>query len=414
MDDLIRARIHEALDVEPPPRDLRHFAIWAVPMPEQAKPRRPKFTFQWAGAVAALLAIAIVVGLIFTHGLLKPQINSKPRPGSVRFASPEGIAIGPDGTVYVSDWATGILFRIDSAGRLVPVAGGGSGTGRKAIDVHLQRLVGVAVDRNGYIYVAEAYRGNNTLPGDIRRIDPSGAITTLGEGALENPQGLALDSVGTLYFSQFNGSLGSFSLGGYSHVVTLSWLETPPLPGPLVNPGYMAFDSRGNLFFSDKAPTSPGAPGGCRIVRMTPDKVFSVVAGTGVCGFSGDGGPAAAAQLDDPNGIAFDSEGNLYFSDAKNHRIRRIDTAGVITTVAGTGQIGTSGDGGPAREARLSYPFGMGIASGDRMYFSDASCSCDQPTTPGRVRVIDLRSGVISTIVSGTTPIANATAPGAG
>lgn len=407
MEDLIRAQIHQALDVEPPPADLRHFAIWAVPMPDRAQPRRPKFKFQWTGVVAALLAIALVVGLIYARDLLKPQVNVKPHPGTFRFESPEGIGIGPDGTVYVSDWVTGILFRIDSAGRLVPVAGGGSGASGKAIDAHLQHLVGVAIDRDGYIYVAEAYFGQSMLPGDIRRIDPSGAITTLGKGALENPQGLALDSVGTLYFSQFNGTLGTFALGGYNRVPNLSWLETPPLPGPLVSPGYMAFDSRGNLFFSDRAPVSPGAPGGCRIVRMTPDKVFSVVAGTGVCGFSGDGGPAAKAQIDDPNGIAFDSRGNLYFSDAKNHRIRRIDTAGVITTVAGTGQDGTGGDGGQARAAQLSFPFGLGVAPGDTLYVSDARCACDQPAMPGRVRVIDLKTGVISTLVSGTTQIVN-------
>jgi len=175
----------------------------------------------------------------------------------------------------------------------------------------------------------------------------------------------------------------------------------------------MAFDSAGNLYISDRSPGATDNPtytenpigGGCRIVRVSPDTKMSVIAGTGVCGYSGDGGPAVAAQLDDPGGIAFDSAGNLYFSDSNNHRIRRIDRNGIITTVAGTGVAGYGGDGGPANAAQLEYPFGMGIAPSGLLYFSDASCSCWNPITRGKVRVVNLSTGKITTVMDGHTPV---------
>jgi sugar lactone lactonase YvrE len=128
---------------------------------------------------------------------------------------------------------------------------------------------------------------------------------------------------------------------------------------------------------------------------------ITVIAGTGSCGFSGDGGPAKSAQLNDPNGIVFDGAGNLYFADWNNHRIRRIDRNGIITTVAGTGVAGYSGDGGQAARAQLAYPYGMGITSGGLIYISDASCACMDPTTPGRVRILRLSDGTISTAPTG-------------
>jgi hypothetical protein len=116
---------------------------------------------------------------------------------------------------------------------------------------------------------------------------------------------------------------------------------------------------------------------------------MAVVAGTGTCGFSGDGGPAVTAQLDDPNGIAFDAAGNLYFADSNNQRIRRIDRNGIITSVAGTGIAGFSGDGGPGTKAQLNFPFGIGIAPRDLMYIAEGGS--------GRVRLLRLSDGLITT-----------------
>jgi sugar lactone lactonase YvrE len=406
MDDLIRARIHQALDVEPPPTDLRHSAIWAVAMPERLKQRRRGLRLEWAGGlIAALLAVAVIAGLMYSGGLFKSHFNSGPRPASPRFLSPEGIAIGSDGTPYVSDFVTGFVFRVRADGALVPFAGGGTSKEGQPLQIRLEHPLALAIDRDGYMYIAEAYGGpgETSWPGDILRVEPRGVVLVFAQvGAVHNPVGLAVDSVGNVYFSAFGGNVGSLDRSG-----GVNWTDVPRVAGPVPNPGYMVFDSHGDLFFSDRAPNFAGGPGGCRIVRVTPDHTFSVVAGTGVCGFSGDGGPATQAQLDDPNGIAFDSHGNLYFADSNNHRIRRIDPNGVITTVAGTGETGFHGDGGSARSAQLSFPFGIGMAAGDLLYIADASCPCEKPSVPGRIRLVDLQSGIISSVVTGATPIAS-------
>ena len=210
---------------------------------------------------------------------------------------------------------------------------------------------------------------------------------------LTNPLGIAFDRSGVLFVGAFNGDLVAIQPDGSTSTINLS-----AVPGPVVA-GYLAFDAVGNLYVADRNPQSPGINGGgCRIVRVKPDRSVSVIAGTGVCGYSGDGGPAAAAQLADPNGIAFDSSGNLYFADSNNHRIRRIDLRGIITTVAGTGVEGHTGDGGPATRAELAYPTGLAV-QGKFLYISDA-CGCMDPTAYGAIRVLRLSDGTITTVAS--------------
>jgi DNA-binding beta-propeller fold protein YncE len=119
--------------------------------------------------------------------------------------------------------------------------------------------------------------------------------------------------------------------------------------------------------------------------------LISTVAGTGVQGYAGDGGPATQALLNNPFDLAFDPAGNLCFSDTYNHCIRRIDArSGVITTIAGTGEEGFSGDGGPATSARMNQPYGMVIDRTGNVYVADR--------LNGRVRRIDGASGVITTL----------------
>jgi hypothetical protein len=142
-------------------------------------------------------------------------------------------------------------------------------------------------------------------------------------------------------------------------------------------------------------------PRACALSPVATAWGVTVVAGTGTCGFAGDGGPATAAQLNDPNGIVFDAGGNLYFADVGNHRIRRIDKNGIITTVAGTGVAGFSGDGGRATRAQLACPYGMGITSGGLIYISDASRACMTPTSDGHIRVLDISGGTITTVKTG-------------
>ena len=145
-------------------------------------------------------------------------------------------------------------------------------------------------------------------------------------------------------------------------------------------PSDVCTDSAGNLYIVDSN----------RIRRVSVDGIITTVAGTGKRGFSGDGGPAAQARLDSPQGVCIDSIGNLYIADTSNKRIRRVSVDGIITTVAGTGERGFSGDGGQATKARFSSPQGVCIDSFGNLYISDTRNYC--------IRRISV-DGIITTIV---------------
>jgi sugar lactone lactonase YvrE len=155
----------------------------------------------------------------------------------------------------------------------------------------------------------------------------------------------------------------------------------PATNASLNNALCFTFDTLGNMYFSDA--------GNNRIRKVSINKSVTTIAGTGVQGYSGDGGNAKLAQIDGPMGITLDNNGNLYFADIDNSVIRKIDNAGIITTVAGTGILGCTGDGGPAILAKLRAPYGLVFDKHNNLYFSDAACNC--------VRKID-NSGVITTI----------------
>jgi sugar lactone lactonase YvrE len=413
VDELIRRKMHEALEVEQPAADLRSRVLSALPADEPRVTRGWTLSGQWAaGFVAVLLAIAVVAGLLYTRGALGPITPGRGlhRVSPPRLISPEGIVVGPDGTVYVSDYVGGYVFRFASDGSRVIAGTGKGGDGGPALTSSLKTPTGIALDRDGNLFVAEQ------CPQRIRRIDRSGIITTVagngqaGCGAaspsannfsgdsgpatsagLTNPLGLAFDSSGALYV----GDAGSAHVRRIDPSGTITSLDTSSLAFGISFPGYLAFDAAGNLYVSDGSGL-PGT-GSCRILRFSPAGNVSVVAGTGTCGFGGDGGPAIAAKINDPNGIAFDSSGNLYLADSNNHRIRRIDRNGVISTVAGTGVAGLGGDRGPGTGAQLQWPFGLAMASGDLLYIADDSCGCSTPTTAGRIRILRLSDDTITT-----------------
>lgn len=108
-----------------------------------------------------------------------------------------------------------------------------------------------------------------------------------------------------------------------------------------------------------------------RIRRITPDGIITMVAGTGTRGFSGDGGPAVAAEISTPSGLAADAAGNLFIAGGSNYRTRKITPAGVITTVAGTGIAGLSGDGGPAEAAQFNFVWGIAVDAGGNLFVAD-------------------------------------------
>src|ERR1035438_8551114 len=131
----------------------------------------------------------------------------------------------------------------------------------------------------------------------------------------------------------------------------------------LYSPVGLAIDAKGNLYIAD---TNNSA------VRKVTNGTISTVAGNGLQGYAGDGGPALSAQLNDPQGVAVDAAGNLYITDTLNYRVRMVSPAGNIATIAGNGMAGYSGDGGAASQAQLSYPAGIAVDSGGDVFFADA------------------------------------------
>ena len=215
--------------------------------------------------------------------------------------------------------------------------GGVGGDGGHATDAQFSELTGVTADKWGNIYVADW--GANV----VRKIDTNGIITRFAGGGAGGDGGLATAAALGLYL----------------------------VPG-------LAADTAGNIYISDNS-----------AVRMVNTSgIITTVAGNGTYGHSGDGGPATAAEISAPTGICLDKVGNLYISDEQASNIRMVNTSGIISTIAGT-TIGFSGDGGPATNAQLKLPDGISVDDSGNIYFVDA--------INDRLRKID-KSGVINTI----------------
>ncbi len=248
MEELIRSQMHDALDVEAPPPHLRAHVMDSLPVGPQA--RRPastpmQMTGQWAaGVVATLLAAAIIVGLLYSRGLIGPvPVRSQPAPPA-GLISPEGVAVASDGSVYVSDFLGDRVFKLKPDGRVGVFAGGGVDGDGPATKAWLNHPAGVALDGAGNLYIADATGGT------IRRVDGRGIISTLVDaGNVMHAYGLmsvAVDSSGDVWVSEFYGSVHRVDATGSGSTLDLSLL-----PAPNWLPGYMAFDSASNLYVSD-------------------------------------------------------------------------------------------------------------------------------------------------------------------
>jgi len=146
--------------------------------------------------------------------------------------------------------------------------------------------------------------------------------------------------------------------------------------------GHIAVDMTGNLYVADK--------GNHRIRKLDASGMITTIAGTGTAGFSGDGGPAVRAQINSPTGIAVDGTGNVFFTDQENNRVRRVGNDGIITTVAGNGVLGFSGDGGPATFAALGEPSAVAVDAAGNLYIADY--------LNDRVRMVSAQTRTITTI----------------
>ena len=310
---------------------------------------------------------------------------------------PTGVALDGAGNLYIADTDNNRIRKVDAAGVITTVAGTGtfgfSGDGGPAVAAQLNRPTGVAADGAGNLYIADHY--NNR----IRKVDAAGVITTVAQ--LSSPQGVAVDGDGNLYIATGN-RIRKVDAAGVISTVAGDGTEGysgdggPATAARLNSPRDVAVDGVGNLYIADSAPLYSFATGNNRIRKVDAAGVISTVAGDGTCCYSGDGGPAVAAGLGSPTGVAVDGDGNLYIADTLNHRIRKVDAAGVITTVAGDGTEnrfgggGFGGDGGPATAAQLRLPRGVAVDGAGNLYIA----------TLFRIRKVDA-AGVITTVAAG-------------
>ena len=298
-----------------------------------------------------------------------------------------------------------LLLPVFASGQVIEtIAGNGvagySGDGGAAMLAELSGPYNVKFDHSGNLYIAD--EGNNV----IRKIS-RGIITTvvsnigassicgyIGDGGIATaaelcqPADLAFDQSGNLYLTDNGNSvirkvnafgiISTFAGGGISGIGDGGQATAAELSDPLG----LVFDKAGNLYFSDN--------GHHRVRKIDNAGIITTVAGTGVAGYSGDNGPATDAKLIYPGFINISPRGELYIADYFNHRIRKVDLSGIITTVAGTGIQGYSGDGGPATAAKLNEPFGILFDRIGNYYISEEIGS---PT----IRKVDT-FGIITTI----------------
>ena len=362
-----------------------------------------------------------------------------------QLSNPTGVAVDTSGNLYIADSGNNVVRKV-SGGVTVTVAGTGTagafGDGGPATSAQLNSPEGVAVDTQGNLYIADY--GNDAV------VEVAGGIlTTVYYDQGSSPVAVAVDGAGNLFFVAYGSNFFGFSVvaelstGGALSLVAGNFTDgysgdggsatNAALNGPLD----VAVDATGNLYIADSGndvvrevaagiittaaggpygyigdsatatrallfnPTSTAAgPGGAvyivdsdhNLVRKVVNGIITTMAGTGLAGYTGDNGAAASATLNAPWGVAVDAAGNLYIADAGNSVIRKV-SGGVITTIAGNGTANFSGDNGPATSATLDGPAGIALDAAGNLYIADY----------GNNRVRMISGGTITTVAGNGT-----------
>ena len=317
---------------------------------------------------------------------------------------PYSVAVDATGNLFIADYVGSRIRKVSTNGVITTVAGNGSygysGDGDAATNASLAYPYGVAVDAAGDLFIADS--GNNRIRmvstnGVIRTVAGNGSSGFSGDGgvatstSLSSPYGVAVDATGNLFIADsWNGRVrevsngiittvagnGSFAFSGDGGAATNASLNYP---------NDIAVDAAGNLFIADSWNNR---------IRKVSNGVITTVAGNGSYGFSGDGGAATNARLAYPYGVAVDAVGNLFIADSSNNRIRKVSTNGTITTAAGNGSYGFSGDDGAATNASLDSPYSVAVDATGNLFIADSSNN----------RIRKVSNGVITTVAGNGSP----------
>jgi sugar lactone lactonase YvrE len=390
----------------------------AVPAALIATSGAASVTVTNGGSPSSALTFAVGAGLITTvagNGSAGYMGDGGPAT-SAELSFPYGVVVDASGNLYIVDSNNSRIRKVTPSGTITTVAGDGTsgytGDGGSATSAELYFPNGVAVDASGNLYIADTY--NNR----IRKVTPGGTITTIagngiagytGDGGpatsaeLKTPWSIALDASGDLYFSDSNNSRirmitpdGTITTVAGNGILGYAGDGAPAISAEFNAPRGVAVDASGNLYIADF--------GNSRVRMVAPGGTITTVVGNGIYGYAGDGGPATSAEIKYPDGVSVDVFGNLYVADSQNRRIRMVTPGGTITTVAGNGAWGYTGDGGPATTAELWYPSGVAIDSSGNLYIADNDAEV--------IRKVTSSSASSAPFISGLSP-SSATAGGA-
>jgi sugar lactone lactonase YvrE len=356
---------------------------------EAARPKQTGSSQNLVIGVSVFVTISVMIIVAFALGARR--VDALKNPG--------GLALDAHGNLYVADSGSHRIRKVTPDRKIIDVAGastgrvGSSGDGGAATKARLNSPAGVAVDRKGNLYIADSSNHR------VRRVSTTGKITTLvgtgregfsGDGGaatkatLSYPADVAVDAKSNLYIAD-SGNYRVRKVDGDGRITTVPATKREQPSGVVV-------DAKGNLYIASSN----------RIRRVGTDGKITTVAGTGSAGFSGENGPATRARLNSPTDVAVDAKGNLYIADSYNHRVRRVSTTGKITTVAGSGTPGTSGDGGKATKAQLGDLRGIAVDAKGNLYITEhyvTGYSSGGPLkTTNQLRLV-ATDGTITTIV---------------
>ncbi len=347
-----------------------------------------------------LFALAIILGPIVVRSQNINTVAGTPSSASfggdggqatnAQLDQPYDVKLDASGNMYISDNSNYRLRKVTAGGIISTFAGNGtlgfSGDGGQATAAEMSYPGALGIDASGNVYF-----GDN-LNNVVRKITPAGIITTVagnhllgggysGDGGqataaeLDGPQAVVFDKNGNMYIPEYgNNVVRKVSVSGVITTIAGNQLAGNGYSGDggqatdaeLDRPEGIAFDASGNMYIAD---------GQNDVIRkVNTSGIISTYAGIYPGGnFSGDGGQATAAELSYPIGIVIDGGGYMYIADQDNHVVRMVNPSGIISTVAGNNTLGNgySGDGGPATAAELSFPTGLSLDASNLLYIAD-------------------------------------------
>ncbi len=314
-------------------------------------------------------------------------------------AGPHSVVTDPAGNIYIADADDNRVFKVTaSTNHINSYAGTGvygfSGDGGPGNQALVNTPTSLAIDSSGNLYFIDLYNARVRVvasSGNISTVAGDGAVFYAGDGGapqnaiMHNPSSVAYSSTGLYVADTNNQRVRQISTNGT--ISTVAGTGTPgyggdggaPASAQLLYPSAVAVDASGFLYIADR---------GNQRIRKVVNGVINTIAGNGTAGYSGDGGQAVSATLNLPTGLAVDSAGDVYISDFGNSVVRKVSVSGVITTIAGSGTPGYSGDGGRAASAQLNGPMGLALDGAGNLYIADSANHVVRIVTP---------SGVIST-----------------